>query len=945
MPWTPSSFTPGVAWEDAPSTATPLDASDLNTAVNAAATYAATLASSVADYADGLAGGAGITSGDVSVTDNVATVNTVGGASSATIAAATYPPGSGQSAVSVLPFPTLLNTAAGYNDGPNLTTANGYEYAMWVSPAGHPTVGQRKLVGGGLPDGGGPWTYTDLSGTALGTQVNDGHNNYALEVDGNGYIHIIGNMHSVPLKYTKSNAPNSIASFSTGTMTGVNESLVTYPEFHPLPNGNLIFLYREGTDPGYNTYLKTYDIGTGLWSDTCFVFDGVTDGQTIYGWNMMLSQDGSKLGAAFYWRTVHNEPYSAHDVHYVQSLDYGATWQTVSGTPVTTPIRVSSPSTLIFPTAAVGSGLLGGGSGFAFDSLGNPHVAYLLNDANGNTNVQHQYWNGSSWQHEFVTFGTYQMSLNPPWVNGLAVVDGTVSRPCLFCDQNGGTFILWRARADGKRGILRIIDISIPGQPIENAIFAGDIGYEEALFYDQVAINSGKLRVFLLPTPYAIEGLGDTGDALNWASQWGAIMSVYTQHLRSHIGNVGHRSNVRPLSESHLSQGSTLAASTTSYVDIAGAPQIALDPNFATDGRVILAKLTASGSKATAGSGTFAITQKDHAGKNAQQIGSVTFALTDGVVIKTTPWVPLQLQYLPFGGTITVEGKSSDTNTVTATACSLDLGALEQPSGELIFGPTIQPSLPAEDSFITGVSTGTLWGDWDANVMSGVTASALTTLFDRSGNNQHFIPFGSTPVPILTLAAVNGRSAATFTGTQGLWLPVPNPPTPLFTIFLVWSPTVAQAACNALIASDPIPYNLTTSGGLGFGVQVDGSSNLKGFGYNTAGTSGVALQALSGAGYQVATIRRSATGVQAWVNGTSTAGETAIAGTPNTMTYPAPLTIGGRVTTAFGGTYSYGGTFTGAIQRVLIFSGALNTTDRQAVEVGLAGLCGIAGVT
>ena len=48
-------------------------------------------------------------------------------------------------------------------------------------------------------------------------------------------------------------------------MTGDKEVQVTYPQFYNLPDGDLLFVYREGSSGDGDTMLSRYDTETGEW--------------------------------------------------------------------------------------------------------------------------------------------------------------------------------------------------------------------------------------------------------------------------------------------------------------------------------------------------------------------------------------------------------------------------------------------------------------------------------------------------------------------------------------------------------------------------------------------------------------------------------------------------------------------------------------------------------
>jgi hypothetical protein len=51
---------------------------------------------------------------------------------------------------------------------------------------------------------------------------------------------------------------------------------VSYPEFYRMPNGNLLFFYRNGASGKGNLVVKSYDISTSKWS---MLHENLIDGE------------------------------------------------------------------------------------------------------------------------------------------------------------------------------------------------------------------------------------------------------------------------------------------------------------------------------------------------------------------------------------------------------------------------------------------------------------------------------------------------------------------------------------------------------------------------------------------------------------------------------------------------------------------------------------------
>lgn len=76
--------------------------------------------------------------------------------------------------------------------------------------------------------------------------VTDAHRSISIVVDGNGYLHMAWDHQGHPLRYCMSMNSLSLTMGDEQSMIGTLENVVTYPEFFRMPNGDLIFIYRDG---------------------------------------------------------------------------------------------------------------------------------------------------------------------------------------------------------------------------------------------------------------------------------------------------------------------------------------------------------------------------------------------------------------------------------------------------------------------------------------------------------------------------------------------------------------------------------------------------------------------------------------------------------------------------------------------------------------------------
>jgi len=121
------------------------------------------------------------------------------------------------------------------------------QYVAYYDADGFVVLAKRKI-------GSKNW---EINKTQYKGNVRDAHNSISIMVDGDGYLHMSWDHHGHPLRYCRSKAPASLELTEKMPMTGKNEQQVTYPEFYRFPNGDLLFLYRDGASGRGNLMLTT----------------------------------------------------------------------------------------------------------------------------------------------------------------------------------------------------------------------------------------------------------------------------------------------------------------------------------------------------------------------------------------------------------------------------------------------------------------------------------------------------------------------------------------------------------------------------------------------------------------------------------------------------------------------------------------------------------------
>lgn len=212
----------------------------------------------------------------------------------------------------------------------SIVTFGDTQYVAYYDGDSNVVLGKRKL-------GSDEWetTVTPYKG-----RVNDAHNVISLGVDGKGILHMVWDLHDRPLRYARSVEPGSLELTEPLTMLPNQGTRITYPQFYPLPNGDLLFFYRDGASGNGNTMLNRYDVATGSWAP---VQQPLIDGQNrrnAYINRLAVDSKGG-LHLSWCWRDSPNVA-SNHDICYAYSPDQGKTWQKSTGEKYSLPITADS---------------------------------------------------------------------------------------------------------------------------------------------------------------------------------------------------------------------------------------------------------------------------------------------------------------------------------------------------------------------------------------------------------------------------------------------------------------------------------------------------------------------------------------------------------------------------------------------------------------------------
>ncbi len=803
----------------------------------------------------------------------------------------------------------------------NLWTDGGFQYAVWVNAARSPIIGKRAL-----PDG--DWQTFDMStvsGNPLAAPVaEDGHNYIAVAVDSAGYIHVAGNTHNQALRYMKSNSPRDITSWTAQPYmvspggAAVQEDAFAYPTFVMRGDGKLLFTYRYGNSGAGDQYLNVHDPVTGTWSRLAYLFGGIVSSESAYLNRVGVSPVDGSIHIFMTWRGS-GDANTNTDICHVVSYDGGATWKNIqTGATLTLPItHATVPKAFTVP---INSGLLNQ-NGADVDTLGRPHAVFMMYDAEYGTptNLRHVWWDGA-WHNDKVTNLTYSLPTR------LSIVNGQISRPTLLCTKGGRTLICYRSQFDGKRGTLRLIDVTPSGTPGaatslgEFPIFSGDLYAYEPTF-DSHALRT-RDELSMLITPVMAPDRTDWVDDTLWAAQWGAVLTVDLAQLDGLVVGAARRPAITPLTSASI--GTALSVTSSTRAAITGAPLVPLDQG--SSNRVCLARVTVRGALSATGTGKVALSVVDGAGTTTS-LFEIPFTSTSPV-LNTTVWVPVDRSFLGPDVVLTLSGEVS-TGTMTISAATIEVGTIMSMSGV---------PLRAQDSFVPtpipavfkNLSTAKLHAIWDVNLMRLPNAAKVSRLPEATGRralDQKWVPYLSSVRPTLVHNNINGQKVLDFAGASSMrtdWCIEEFGPT-----FEVIAVVRAQTSAvdQAAVAFDA---GGSLANGRIFQLGYASGGNARAIGFSTTASATIDTQPTDLA-MHIVEMRRTATAVRVTVDGVSD-GETASSGTAATFN-PANV-----IAITLGSTQSASspGYFTGKIAFVAIVKGLLTDTERAAIRAELA---------
>lgn len=318
-----------------------------------------------------------------------------------------------------------------------------------------------------------------LKTTFTANNIFDTHDNVNFAIDGDGHMHLSWGMHGDTFHYAVSPAPvtgaNSLSMGpDLGTITG-RENTVTYPQFYNLPNGDLLYSFREGSSGNGDMYLNRFDNATRTWSNVHENASGTNHVTYLQGsgfspnWNSYLNRmvldDNLRLHVTWTNRYGNSSPagengyQTNNNIFYGYSDDFGLTFNRMDGTPYELPIVDPEVASQVSPGRVAdialaipeGSSLINQ-TDMAFDHNNNPMYVtwYAPNASTGDHQRQYMlgFWDGDSWETRQISFRT----VDPASIQQNESRVRDLGRPFVLVDNDGRVLVVYRDN-QGANGI------------------------------------------------------------------------------------------------------------------------------------------------------------------------------------------------------------------------------------------------------------------------------------------------------------------------------------------------------------------------------------------------------------------------------------------------------------------------------------------------------------
>ncbi|RYZ30627.1 MAG: neuraminidase [Chitinophagaceae bacterium] len=362
----------------------------------------------------------------------------------------------------------------------SLVTYDGTQFISFYDKDRYVVLGKRKTG----------TTEWQLKRTNYQGNTADAHNSISMMVDGEGYLHLSWDHHNNALRYAKSIQPGSLELSAKMPMTGKLEDRLSYPEFYKLPNGDLLFFYRDGGSGQGNLVINKYDYKERKWQQ---LHSNLIDGERKRNayWQAYVDSKGT-IHISWVWRESPDVA-SNHDMCYARSKDGGLTWEKTTGKKYTLPITLATAECAI--KIPQNSELINQTS-MSADENGLPFIASYWRQSNTNIPQYHIIYNtGSKWKDIELNFRKTPFSLS-----GAGSKRIPIARPqILVKGKNGDASALLIFRDEERGSKVSAVIVSLTEKKSWNLVdlTKTSVGSWEPTYDTELWENSGVVNLFV----------------------------------------------------------------------------------------------------------------------------------------------------------------------------------------------------------------------------------------------------------------------------------------------------------------------------------------------------------------------------------------------------------------------------------------------------------------
>ena len=340
--------------------------------------------------------------------------------------------------------------------------------------------------------------------TQYSGNVKDAHNSISIMLDGEGYLHVAWDHHDNPLNYARGTAPGAIELGEKMSMTASLENKVTYPEFHQLPDGNLLFLYRNGASGRGNLVMNKYNVSEKKWRT---LHSNLIDGENERNayWQAFVDLRGT-IHLSWVWRETWDVA-TNHDICYARSTDGGINWEKSDGEKYVLPITLSNAE---YACKIPQSRELINQTTMYADSKSRPYVANYWRPEGSDIPQYHLvYYDGKKWNTTQVSDRKTAFSLS-----GGGTKKIPISRPQIIINDNGkktSAYLLFRDEERGSKVSLSYTpNLGADWKTIDLTDFS--VGNWEPSYDTELWKKENRLHIFVQKTG---QGDGETLEDLD----------------------------------------------------------------------------------------------------------------------------------------------------------------------------------------------------------------------------------------------------------------------------------------------------------------------------------------------------------------------------------------------------------------------------------------------